>query len=435
MKTKLLLVLLLAISCGLVYSYRARLREGIESYLRVSREDPVPTHVIEAVDYVVQVQARGQLTGLETSPVRTPRVRGALKIGWLKEEGTLVRAGDVLVRFDNTDALLTLRENQNTVLTYDSRIKQNELERETELAVLNRDREAADLELDFATNSVRKDEQIFTQWEIQESVMSAALAEYKKLSVTEKAEVRKTLSEADRRILVIEQGNARREVQEAEEKLSALELTAPRSGVLIYKRRGFMPLEVGFEVWPGQDVLEIAGLDSFRSELWVVEADVAGIKPGKSVELRLDAFPSRTFKGTVEDVSRVAEQRSRRDPRRYFTCTVSLGTPPEVIAELKPGMRLTGVIQVQQRESAFVLPKSAVFKEENRFHVFLQEKEEFREQEVEIVDSDHGFFVVQGVEEGQTVALRHPFQSQSLQLPDFSGPATANQNRRFIMVF
>jgi len=406
----------------------------IESYLTGNLKEPVPTMVLSPSDYTVRVRARGQLTGLRTTPVRPPSVRGSLKVAWLAEEGTLVAAGELLLRFDNTDAILTLLENENTVLSYDSQIWKNRLDQDGEIRALLRDGEAADLELYFAQNQVRKDDEIFSQWEIQESVMSAALAEYKKLSIAEKSEITSEVSEADRRILQIEQGTAQNEVDEAQRKLSSLELRAPTAGVLLYKQRGFQTLEIGSEVWAGQAVLEIADMDRFHSEIWIVEADVSGVEEGKPVAVTLDAFPSRVFQGQVERVSKIAEQRVRKDPRRYFTCTVSLQVPPAVMSRLKPGMRLDGEIQVKHRQQAFVLPKSAVFKQENQFLVFLKEDGEFSERQIRIVDSDHGFYVIEGVEAGREVSLRNPFREQDLHLPDFSGPATANQNRRFIII-
>ena len=434
MRMRLLLTVLLVASGVVVYANRERLMREIESYLVGNLEEPIPTMVLSPTDYTVRVRARGQLTGLRTTPVRPPAIRGSLKVAWVAEEGILVSAGALLLRFDNTDAILTLQENQNTVLTYDSRIKKSRLDQDGEILALLRDREAADLEVFFAQNQVRKDDEIFTQWEIQESLMSAALAQYKQLSISQKSEIRSELSEADRSILLIEQGSAQSEVEKAQRRLSSLELRAPTAGVLLYRRRGFATLEIGTEVWSGQDVLEIADMDRFQSEIWIVEADISGVEVGKPVAVTLDAFPSQIFPGQVEWVSRIAEQRSRRDPRRYLTCTVSLQVPPEVMSRLKPGMRLDGEIQVEHREQAFVLPKSAVFKEENQFMVFLKEGEEFKENPIRIVDSDHGFYVIEGVEAGHEVSLRNPFRRQDLHLPDFSGPTTANQNRRFIIM-
>ena len=434
MKVKLLATLVMLSVVGVTYAYRSLLIEEVERLLTGDSEDPIPVMILQPTDYAVQVRARGELTGLRTTSVRAPAVRGSLKVAWLEAEGTLVRAGDPVVRFDDTDALLTLQENQTAVQTFDSRIMKSELDQRTELRSLDWDREAADLEFDYANNQVRRDETIFTRWEIQESLMSAALAEYRQLSVSQKAELRGELSTADRQILVIEQGKAQSEVNRAQRTLSSLELTAPTSGVLIYKRRGFQRLEIGTEVYSRQELIEVADLDSFRSEVSIVEADVSGIRPGKKVRVTLDAFPDRQFEGVVETLSKVAEQKSRRDPRRYFGCDVSFLAPPEVMTRLKPGMRLEGTIEVEHRESAFILPKSAVFKEEDRFLTFVRQADGFREHPVQIIDSDHGFYVVSGVNAGDAISLRHPFRTQELHLPDFSGPKTANQKRRFIMV-
>ena len=137
--------LVFVLALGGLYSFRESLVEQLENYLIGSPEEPIPTMPVKAIDYSVVVRARGKLTGLRTTPVRAPSIRGSLKVAWLREEGTLVKSGDLLVRFDNTDALLTLQENQNTVQTYDSRIHKNELDRDTELQTLLRDGEAADL--------------------------------------------------------------------------------------------------------------------------------------------------------------------------------------------------------------------------------------------------------------------------------------------------
>ena len=71
------------------------------------------------------------------------------------------------------------------------------------MRILEVDRNAADLEFDFARSQIRRDEDIFSRWEIHESLMSAALAEYKQLSVDERASLRGRLTEADLEILEI----------------------------------------------------------------------------------------------------------------------------------------------------------------------------------------------------------------------------------------
>ena len=78
-------------------------------------------------DYDVIVTAEGELTGLGNTSVSAPQVRtGSLKIGWMVKEGAIVQKGDPIVRFDNSNAVLKLKENENAVDSVKSRITKSE---------------------------------------------------------------------------------------------------------------------------------------------------------------------------------------------------------------------------------------------------------------------------------------------------------------------
>ena len=232
-------------------------------------------------------------------------------------------------------------------------------------------------------------------------------------------------------MLNVDRAKAQTEIKLAEQTLSSLEIKAPVGGVALHKRLWFFELEVGSEVWPGYPLVEIVDVNRFRGKIDIVENNIRGVKKGKKVRVHLKAFPREIFEGTIDKVDKIAKQRDREDPRKYFTCEVSLEVSPETLPKLKPGMRIAVQVEVGQMSGAFVLPKSAVIKKEDRFVVFLRQDQEYVEQEVSIVDSDHGFYVVEGVSEGSKVCLRHPHEDENLHLPDFSAPSAATQQRRF----
>ncbi len=302
------------------------------------------------------------------------------------------------------------------------------------MRILEVDRNAADLEFDFARSQIRRDEDIFSRWEIHESLMSAALAEYKQLSVDERASLRGRLTEADLEILEIRKRQANTEVELAEELLSALELPAPVGGVLFYKRYGWRGIEVGNSVWPGQELMEIANLNQFRAQLEVPESDISGISAGAPVQVTVNAMPEESFSGRVASLAAVSRQISQKDPRKYFECQLDLDVSSKTLSSLKPGMRVQGQIETEVTEQALVLPRSAVFKEEEQFVVFTEKDGAYERNQVEILGSDHGFYVVDGLEAGQLACLRHPFDGNRLHLPDFNAPSTAGRGRRFMMI-
>ncbi len=431
MKRIALTVALLATAAA-GYRFRSEAGNAMQDYLWRPDGDSLATLQLKKADYQVEVVASGELTGFQTTSAVTPVVRGSLKIAWMIDEGTLVKAGQPLVRFDNTDAQLSLEQNQNQVDTFQQRMRTTELTSESELDALKIDGQTADLELHYSRNQIRQDEDIFSRWEIQESIVSAALAEFKMSTLKEKGQYREDLSEADLRILGIDRRKAQTEVDQAQKTLAALELVAPTDGVVLYRRNTFNRIEVGGDAWPGQALLDIADTGRFEGTLRVVENDIGGVEPGKPVICTLQAFPGRAYSGTVRSVAAVAQQLNRKDPRKYFECRVSLDVSAEDLLRLRPGMNLAGRIVAGRWEDAFVVPKNAVFKEDERFVVFSAVDGGYQKTPVNVLMSDHGFYVIDGVADGMRVSLQHPYEKDRLRLPDFNAPSAASRGRRFV---
>ncbi len=438
MKVKIAVLILIVVALSLTGFYvKDRAVNIVSAYFKPAAEDPIPSVRAAVKAYTLQVGADGELTGLEMKQVQAPRIpRGSLKIAWLEKEGTIVAAGAPIVRFDNSDALLNLQQNQNTVATYESRISKSREDGRSQEEVFRIDRNAAELDLNYSERQIREDEEIFSRWEIEESIMSAALAKYKKGNIERRSSLNRTLSDADLNILGIESKKAGAEVKMAEQTLSSLEVPSPAAGVVLYKRIGWgRMVEVGTEVWPGMTLLEIADLNKFQGKLNVVESDIAGVEPGKKVRVDLDSFPGYQVMGTVTKVATAAQQFNRDDPRKYFVCDVVMDVPLDMMHRLKPGMKIRGEIEIANRPNSIVLPKSALIKKGSEFIVFVKKDEKYLERKVKIVDGDYAFYLVDGVKGGEEVCLQHPFEKQKLRLPDFSAPSPATQGRRFTVIF
>ena len=406
-------------------------------WLWPAEQDPLPTLTVQARDYVVAVPAAGELIGLQTVTVSSPRTPrwDSLKVSRVVEEGTIVSAGETIVRFDSSSATMSLEQNQNSVARFDQQLNKGREDTQTDGRVLVLDRQEADLEVGYAERQVRKDEDIFSRWEIQESIVSAALSRYRKEVLEHKGRLKGDLSSADLAILSIERRKADGEVQTARDTLSSLEVTAPVSGVVLYKRGWGPELKVGSETWPGQPLLEVASLNRLQGQLQVVESDAAGLGDGRPVRVTVMALPGIALSGRIQRVAKVAETLIEGDPRKYFQAEVLLDVPPELMSRLRPGMRLEGEIEAGRQRQAVVVPKCAVIQRENRFLVFVRGADgKYVERKVEIRDSDHGFYVIGGLKPGEVVCLRHPYEKQELRLPDFNAPSMATRQRSIVII-
>jgi multidrug efflux pump subunit AcrA (membrane-fusion protein) len=422
---------IVAVTAGAFY-YGDAIVQALAKRLLPVEEKSVPTVTLQKRAFGIVVPAQGELKGFQTVPLLGPSVRRrSLTIGWLVEEGTLVSEGDVVVQFDESEARLALEQSDTEFSSYRYRIEQTEENARGEMEVLVLDQEAAEVELTFANQQIRKDDVIFSRWEIQESLMSAALAEFKKETTSEKGELQADVADSDLKILDIDKRKAEVEIEEAQDTLKKMVLVAPVDGVVVYTRWGINRLEVGATVYPGMTIMEIASTNQFRAIVQVLEKDISGLQPGKSVKVKLDAFPAMEFSGKVDQVARIAKQIDRDDPRKYFECDVLLAVPLEMMSRLKPGMRVVSEIEVHKSDASLVLPRSAVIKKDNAFFVYVREEDNYREYPVRILASDHGFYEIDGIDEGAEVCLQHPFEDRQLVLPDFSAPRAPTQRQRY----
>ncbi len=136
---------------------------------------------------------------------------------------------------------------------------------------------------------------------------------------------------------------ARAQVEQAEAALRLsriarghVSLRAPLAGVVVSRTA-----EVGELVVPGTVVLTVADLARPYLRVFVSEVDFGRVKLGQRAEVRVDAFPGRTFSGRVAEVSQRPEytpgnvQTREERTKLVFAVKLELNNPEGL---LKPGL-------------------------------------------------------------------------------------------------
>ena len=235
----------------------------------------------------------------------------------------------------------------------------------------------------------------------------------------------------DQQILTIERNRAQSEVSVIQKTLDSLQLTAPVSGLVLYRRDRRRDPQIGDDCQPGQVLVELINLDVLQARIYVLERDGGGLAKGQSVVVKLDAIPEKDYHGTIRSVSSVAASLERNSPLRYFTCDVNISDAGRDLKRIRPGMNLRGDVVLQNYESCFVVPSSAVtYREKQKDSiVYVKKADRFIATNVQTGLSSHGEAVIlAGIEDGALIALRNPFETRKLYLPDFSkGGATQNR--------
>jgi HlyD family secretion protein len=373
----------------------------------------VPTYRVEAVRFARRVTAEGNLKSTKATPLSAPtNAPGQLKIAWIVPDGALLKKDDVVVQFDPTDFETQLQGGREDHDTAGNKMHKTNTEASMTRTNLRRDAHQATDELLAARQFKFDDAEVFSRYQRVESQIDETLAGRKKEHAEGVLGVRDKLSAADRDLVTIEQRKADLKIRNAEQGLHALEMRSPYDGILVLQHdwRGDV-VRIGDTVWPGSPIGEIPDLKSMKAEVFVLEADAAGLAVGEKAKLTVEGKPGSVITGRISQVDKLARPRFPRVPVQYFGATITLDhTDP---ALMKPGARVRAVLDVENRDGAFSIPRQAIFEKQGKKLVYRKHGGKFEPVPIEIGSSSAGRVVVtKGLAKGDEIALRDPTEEK-----------------------
>jgi hypothetical protein len=152
---------------------------------------------------------------------------------------------------------------------------------------------------------------------------------------------------------------------------------------------------------------EIPDLVNMKADVFVLEADAAGLAVDKRANVALISDPSVTYSGKVTQVDKLARPRMRGVPVQYFGVTIALDRTDTRV--MKPGARVRATLDVENRSHAFAIPRQALFEKDGKKLVYRRDGAKFVAVTVEIASSSAGRVVVtKGLKDGDEIALVDP---------------------------
>jgi len=176
-----------------------------------------------------------------------------------------------------------------------------------------------------------------------------------------------------------------------------LTVNSPRTGVVIEKN-AFK----GMNVEPGMNLFVIADLSRVWVQADIYEQDMSYIRQGQTATLVMDALPGESFKGTVNFIGPVIDERTRTIKAR-----LEFNNPNQL---LKPGMYATVELKLDLGRSLTV-PDDAIIDTGQRKVVFIAlGGGRFMPREVRLGNKVDNFYtVLSGLSENELVATGAQF--------------------------
>jgi RND family efflux transporter MFP subunit len=367
---------------------------------------------LERDDFVISLRARGELQAAESTPIRPPPgSRNPRTIAWLAPNYSRVKQGDVVVRFDASEAERGLADMGIEIdkVDIDMLAKQRELERL--LAELGNEAELVDIEKAMAEAFNLDNELAYSRFEIIDAMRDKELLDYKSGHLEEKKGVYSDRENAEAAVLTATRATHESKFEEHRSQVENSEVRAPHDGFLVYERSWWgQPIDVGSTVFPGNAVASIPNLGQMEAELRVLETEAVGLAVGQKVDVVVDAYPDRPLTGEVTNVSAAATPIERGSPVKYFTVTVALDqSDPEWIT---PDALVTGEIRIGEVSDAIAVPNQALFQDDTGEWVLVREGGAYVRRDVTLgLRSANRSEVVSGLAEDDVIALNPPEQA------------------------
>jgi membrane fusion protein, multidrug efflux system len=217
-----------------------------------------------------------------------------------------VKAGDVLVEIDPRDYQASLSQARADLAAASSQSSQSRAQvnvSEAKVAQAQAAVTSAEAEVQRANDDLKRYQSVESR-AVSKSAIDLAQAQARTAtanlesarSQVKAAEAEATLSEAGVETATATSQQAEAKLQQAELNLSYTKIIAPMDGRVTART-----VQAGNYVQPGQALLALVPKD-----VWVTanfkETQLTCMKPGQPVELRMDAYPNRKFKGRVNSL-------------------------------------------------------------------------------------------------------------------------------------
>jgi len=250
-------------------------------------------------------------------------------------EGDAVEKGQFLLQIDATNPRAAARS---------SEFSMEALRRDLDSARFQREQARLDLERagqNFASG-------IVPQAEVDRAQTAASTAESAVLA-------------AERRV-----EQARATLEGARDTLAKTTVRAPMDGIVTARRveEGEVAV-IGVQNSPGTVLLTISDMSVVESEMEVDETAIPSVAVGQEARVRIDAYPNKTFRGSVTEVgsSPLLASASQTEAIKFLV-KVRIEDPPPGI---KPGLSVQADILTDFRPQALTIPIQAlVLREKER---------------------------------------------------------------------
>jgi HlyD family secretion protein len=347
----------------LVPIFSSRLRSNLLSYSFVSSNQTARGGSSTTEVRRGSIKKTLQLDG-ELRAVRSRTIYGSptedVKIVYLPPEGSVVKAGDLLVELDSSTVLTRIKDTEEKIVAAENELVKTQAQHEA--AIRDLEVELSKLWLAFEQGKLKAKipAEVQARREYQDAQLTLEKARTEYENHLNKIDQKKKEQAAELQVKVIDKEKLKVQLDRARSSLDGMKIKAPADGMVIFndhwnERR---KIQVGDFVWGGFAIVRLPDLTEMEVLAQVNEVDGPKLSIGSPAEIRLDSYPDTVITGGVKEISQTAVKASWMAKAKIFRVTVSLNRTVTEI--MKPGMSAQVSVVVSESAPQLLIPRSAV---------------------------------------------------------------------------
>lgn len=373
----------------------------------------------EKGEFDIVVTTTGELQAKNSTDIFGPdftQSRGIrvmdIKITDMVPEGTEVKQDDYVATLDRTSFDNTLKDELERLTTYETNLEMKILDTAVTLSNLRDNIKNLRFSVEEASITLQQ-----SKYEPPTTIRQAEIALDKANRSLDQSikgySLQVEKAKSDMRTNKNNVAEQRQRVTDLQTVLSRFVIKAPSDGMIIYKRdRMGAKRKIGSSISPWDNVVAtLPDMSAMLSKTYVNEIDVSKVKPGQQVEIAVDAFPEKSYTGTVTSVANIGEQLPNADAKVFEVNIEVDGSDPI----LRPSMTTGNKIITKTIDNVIFIPLESVQTGTDSIP-FVYMKNSTRQVVVLGESNENNIVVEQGLEPGTQIYLNTPAKPENFKL-------------------
>jgi multidrug efflux pump subunit AcrA (membrane-fusion protein) len=400
----------------------AILTVGIIAYYFIGNDDKIDTSdniltTVKQGKFEVYVNSTGELQAKKSEKIRGPKgMRSAgiwqTQIADLVDEGTVVKEGDYVGRLDRSELDGKVQNLATEIEKIESQLLQAKLDTAISLRGL-------------------RDQMINLRFAMREKKLEVEQSKYEPPAVIRREELE---LERIQRDFNQQSQNYRLKQEQAEAQIAEIMATldqsmskfqmmralsadftvkAPKAGMIIYERSWDGKKGPGSRVSSWDPVIaQLPDLSDMVSKMYVNEVDISKVEINQKVNVSVDAFPEKSYKGKVIQIANIGEQLKKFDAKVFEVVVQML----ENDTILRPAMTTSNRVLTKTLENVIHVPLECVHSD-SMTYVYKKTPNGIVKQEI-ITDiaNDENIVIQYGLKKGEEVYLTIPDNADKIKI-------------------